>query len=366
MRRAEVVPIPLMEARVGRATQSYNPQGGLARCRWTSRRGILDGRFPGTGMSAPPLSHHEILGLVEPFARHGLRVDLVASERIARRLMFRPVEHPTDEPALDGLHETLQLESFGTGTCRLTRTLAIGSGLRATVQALGPDPGVLLRQVRAVDPGRLFRRGRGYVIAASFELYPTADGRAGALAVLVRGMARLDGGATLTMTLSPVRGVAADLTLEAAPGSAPRLPEDLFAVLGWDWARLIATREGWKTKLRLRGDNARRTARADQALARAAGHLVETLGEPPARFHERWHVARWGVFFRRALPVLMVLSVIGVALLLPRVPITERPGLVTLIFHVPIALIALSFSLQELSQFEIPPLPRRSTAQHWR
>lgn len=47
-----------------------------------------------------------------------------------------------------------------------------------------------------------------------------------------------------------------------------------------------------------------------------------------------------------ALPVLTVLSVIGVALVLPRVPITGRPGLVTVIFRVPIALIALTFALQ--------------------
>jgi len=64
--------------------------------------------------------------------------------------------------------------------------------------------------------------------------------------------------------------------------------------------------------------------------------------------------------------VLTVLSVIGVALVLPRFPLSEHPGLVTLIFHVPIALIALSFALQELSQFEIPPVPRRSAAPRWR
>jgi hypothetical protein len=317
-------------------------------------------------MSAPPLSHHEILELVGPYARQGLQVDLQASDRLGRRLLFRRIDHATDEPALAGLHETLQLESFGTGTCRLTRTLAIGSGLRATVQALGPDPAGLLEQVRAIEPARQFRRGRGYVIARSYELYPSADGRPGALAVLVRATVRLDDGPTLALTLSPVRGVAADLTLEAPPGAAPQWPEDLLAVLGWDWARLIATREGWKTKLRLRGGNAQRTARAEQALDRAAAHLVQTLAEPPARFHERWRAARWGVFARRALPVLTVLSVIGAALVLPRVPITERPGLVTVIFHVPIALIALSFSLQELSQFEIPPVPRRCAAPRWR
>jgi hypothetical protein len=317
-------------------------------------------------MSAPPLSHHEILDLVGPYARRGLQVDLQASDRLGRRLLFRRVDHATDEPALAGLHETLQLESFGTGTFRLTRTLATASGLKASVQVLGPEPGLLLEQVRALEPQRQFRCGPGYVLALSYDLYPRAAGGVDALAVLTRGVARLDDGFTLSLTLSAVRGVAADLTLEAPSGPRPPLPEDLLAVLGWDWARLIATRDGWKSKLRLRGDNARRTARAERALQRAAAHLVQTLGEPPPRFHERWLAARWGVFLRRGLPVLTVLSVIVAALVLPRVPIQERPGLVTLIFHVPTALIALSFSLQELTQFEIPPLPSASTATSWR
>ncbi len=317
-------------------------------------------------MSAPPLSHHEILQLVAPYARRGLQVDLPASDRLGRRLRFRRIEHATDLPALAGLGETLQLESFGTGTCRLTRTLTTADGLQATLQVIGPDPALLLEQVRAVEPPQQFRCGPGYVIALSYELYPIAAGNGTAEAVLIRGVARLDDGLTLTMSLSPVRGVAADVAIEPPTGTAPKWPEDLLAVLGWDWARLIVTREGWKTKLRLRGDKARRTARAVRALERAAAHLVRTLGEPPARFHERWIAARWVVFFRRALPVLTVLSIIGAVLLLPRVPITERPGLVTVIFHVPIALIALSFSLQELAQFEIPPVPRRSAATRWR
>ena len=51
--------------------------------------------------------------------------------------------------------------------------------------------------------------------------------------------------------------------------------------------------------------------------------------------------------------------------LLPREPFLRRPGLVTVIFQIPIALIALSFAVQEMAQFEIPPLPRRRTAPTW-
>jgi hypothetical protein len=34
--------------------------------------------------------------------------------------------------------------------------------------------------------------------------------------------------------------------------------------------------------------------------------------------------------------------------------------------YVPIAVLALSFTAQELSRFEIPPLPRRLRAAQWR
>ena len=68
----------------------------------------------------------------------------------------------------------------------------------------------------------------------------------------------------------PVKGVSAEFEL-AAPGLDERaLPQDLLAVLGWDWARLIRQKDGWKTKLRLRGQPDRRTRTAEQALQRLA------------------------------------------------------------------------------------------------
>jgi hypothetical protein len=72
------------------------------------------------------------------------------------------------------------------------------------------------------------------------------------------------------------------------------------------------------------------------------------------------------VALRRALPLLTVVGSMIAAPLLPREPILRKPGLVTLLFQIPIALIALSFAVQEMAQFEIPPLPRRSTATSWR
>lgn len=316
-------------------------------------------------MSAPPLTHHEILGLVGPFARAGRQVDLGATQRQERRIAFRPLDHPATD-GLPALRESLLLESFGTGTCRLTRTLArLDDGLRATVQVLGPDPELLYEQVQSVPASRQFSHGEGYAIARSYQLTATSAAVPSVDVVLERAEVRLDG-LRLGMSLSPVKGVAAELLLEPASAESWDLPQDLLAVLGWNWARMVESREGWRSKLRLRGGAARRTTGAERALEQVARHLALTLAEPPARFHERWRGARWRVALRRALPLLTVVGSMIAAPLLPREPILRKPGLVTLLFQIPIALIALSFAVQEMAQFEIPPLPRRSAAKSWR
>jgi hypothetical protein len=300
------------------------------------------------------------MGLVEPFSRAGLRVDLAASERSHRRLVFRPAAAacpPASEPACN---ETLQLESLGTGTCRLTLTRTAPDGLQATVVGLGSDLAALIAQIASVPASRQFRRGTGWQMSRSYHVSAQA-----APAVLTQGEVRLDG-LTLSLTVSLVRGVAGELQLTPAPGVVLEFPQDLLAVIGWNWARLIRSPAGWKSKLRMKGPTAGRTARAEAALERVASHLVRTLAEPPARFHERLLAARWGVVLRRGIPTLNVLLLLAVVLLMPRLDTHFGSGLWMLLYHVPTVLIALSFCLQELPQFEIPPLPRRSRAPSWR
>ncbi len=311
-------------------------------------------------MPAPPLTHHEILGLVEPFSQAGLRVDLSASERAQRRLVFKPVapaEAPATEPACT---EALQLESLGTGTCRLTLTRTAPCGLQATVVGMGSDLAALIAQIRTVSPSQQFLLGPGWTMARSYQV----GSQAGA-AALALGEIRLDA-LTLRLTVSMVRGVAGELALTPAPGVLLDLPQDLLAVIGWNWARLIRTPGGWKSKLRMKGPARSRTARAEAALDRAATHLARTLAEPPARFHDRLRAARWGVVLRRGIPTLNLLVLLAVVLLMPKLDTSFGSGLWMLLYHVPTVLIALSFCLQELPQFEIPPLPRRSRAPSWR
>ncbi len=315
-------------------------------------------------MPAPPLTHHEILELVAPFSRRGRHVDLAASNRIERRLRFKPAGAPEAlGPGGDRLaaaSDTLELYSFGTGTCRLTRTLNCADGLRARVEAVGSRPEALLAQIETVAIERLLQASPCCRIARSFDLDTGSGAMVLTEAVVLIGVLRM------TFTVSPVRGVAADITLVPAPGETLDLPEDLLAVLGWDWARLIRTKEGWRTKLRLRGDSARRTRRAELALERAALHLEQTLLQPPGAFHDRWRAARWGVVLRRAIPLLTFVALVGTVVGMPHIAAADGSELWMLLFQVPTALIALSFCLQELPQYEIPPLPRRSNASDWR
>ena len=160
-------------------------------------------------MPANPLTHHEILALVEPFTRHGRHVDLAASNRIERRLAFKPIDHPAEAaasnrleraPAADaheaggtaagapapgvdavgaltgsaGLRETLELENPEPGLFRLTRVLMRPGGLEARLETEGPHPDELLGRVESVAAQRQFRLGPGFLIAHSHRLEASA------------------------------------------------------------------------------------------------------------------------------------------------------------------------------------------------
>jgi len=315
-----------------------------------------------------PLTHHEILELVAPLARQGRHVDLAASDRLARRLVFKPVEYP-GEAGAPGIRETLELDSLGTGTCVLTRRLTRDDAPPATLTAMGTHPGRLFDQLAAVPPQLHFGRGSGYSLSRCYSLEPGQGGSTGGAPVtqliMTKGVAQVDG-LGITLGVPSTRGVSADIRLTPTPGDIVDLPEDLLAVLGWDWARLIRGTDGWKTKRRLRGGPIARTRSAERALDTVAAHLARTLAKPTARFHDDWALARWGVFARRAIPLLTLVLLLVIIGAIPHVFGSRRPAMFMLAFHVPTALIALSFCLQELPQYEIPPLPRPLRLKQWR
>lgn len=308
-----------------------------------------------------PLSHHEIIGLVAPFARCGRHLDLAASDRLQRRLAFKPVEHGGDGNAagLPAFHEQLQLELPDRDSCRLTRTLTLPGGLAAVLVAEGDEPGPLLAAVQAVPPSRQLQQVAGQWVAFSHRVTPAT----GAL-VLTHAAAR-PAGLLLQMKVSRVPGIAAELTLGAPAGVDFTLPEDLLAVLGLPWSRLDRAAGQWRASLQLRGDQARRTVDAELRFARSVEHLAHTLAGTPAQFHQRFLRQRWAVALRRATPALVALGLIIAALLVPRLDLGSDSVLRMLIFNSPPLLLVWMFSMREMPRLEIPPLPRRPALPGW-
>lgn len=320
----------------------------------------------GSGMVTPPLTHHEILVLVAPFTTRGRHVDLAASNRAERRLVFKLIHHAAQADGSPELNETLVLEN-GTGNeFRLTRRLSLPSGLEATLYTEGQDPGELLARIETISLRRQIRWQPGFVIAEHHRLdasTPAGRDAAATLMILTHATAQV-GALTVELTLPALSGIPAELELKMA---TERLawPEDLLAVLGWSWARLIRAGGGWKCSLRVRGKSEARSRDAEQKFERTAAHLVETLAEPPRRFHERWSARRWGVTVRRAIPLVVTVGLIGTAAAVPSMGLSEDSLWRMVVFQSPPLLLVLVFCFRELPQIEIPPWPRGLSQSHW-
>ncbi len=312
-------------------------------------------------MPLPPLSHHEIVALVEPFVRAGRQVDLAASQRLERRIAFRPREHAADGER-PPLRETLQLQSHEGGRFTLTRMLGAPDGQTAELVAQGDDAGALLARVDAVAPAAQWRCGPGWRLAFGHQLAAPTRLAPVVAPQLVRASARV-GPLAFTVRVSTVRGIAAEIELPEHAAFTP--PEDLFAVLGWSWTPLRRVRQGWQGALLLRGHGAARTADAEAKLERTVRHLAATLAEPPARFHERHRAARWAVVLRRLIPLFATAALVAGAAGVSQLQMAQNSVWRMLIFHAPPLLLAALFCLRELPRFEFPPLPRRLAAPAW-
>jgi hypothetical protein len=313
------------------------------------------------GHAMQPLTHHEIMALVGPFTARGRHVDLAASDRAARKLVFKAVEHAAPDGQL--LTETLLLEPFGDTQHRLTRELRHPGGLQASLRGVGPRLDELLAGIEAVPPASQFRLADGWSLALS-ERLAAGSGGAQSQRVLLQGVAQV-GALTLTLAVPAVPGVSGEVTFTTPQPQALVLPQDLLAVLGWDWARLLTERQGWRSRVKLTRKEPARSADALAKLERVAAHLATTLAAPPQRFHERHWRARWGVVLRRSIPVLTLVMLALGLYVLSRFAVGQETGAWVLLIHVPTLMLAISFRMQELAQFEIPPLPRRLAATAW-
>jgi len=319
-------------------------------------------------MAAPPLTHHDILALVAPFVRRGRQVDLRACDRIERRVAFKPIQHEAQGDGLPELCEIVLLDKLGTDSFRLTRELQLTDGLKASLDILGSEPEMLLQQMDAVPLAQHFRVGEGFLMVRDYAIRlpdaATTPVRLNLPLRLTEAVLQVPG-LKLTMRLPATPGISANLELSAGGGAALTLPDDLLAVLGWNWSRLVRQSTGWQARLRISGRNPQRTRHAEQALERAATHLARTMQAAPDQFHDRHLLARWRVMLRRAIPILTPICTGVAVLVMPVFEFREHPGMWIVLSQIPTLLIALSFTTQDLARFEIPPWPRRSSATHW-
>jgi hypothetical protein len=311
-------------------------------------------------MTMQPLTHHEILGLVEPFTRQGRHVDLAASNRLERRLVFKPIEY-ADAP---GMRETLQLENPEANTLRLTRILTLDCGLQATLETEGEQAAELLLRIESVARQRQLQSGVGFMVAQSYRLQ-AGQGSPESRMVLTQGTAQV-GGLMVILKAETVKGYASEFELVAKTGDSIELPEDLLAVLGREWSCIERVRERWSGKLMVRGAEPTRSRSTEQYLQRMVNHLAQTLAESPRRFHDRLFWARWGVTGRRAIPLVGAIALTAGAAAVPYLSFAQESLARMLIFNAPPLLMAMFFCMKEMPRLEIPPLPRALRAPTWR
>jgi hypothetical protein len=309
-----------------------------------------------------PLTHHQILGLVAPFTRAGLQVDLAASQRLQRRLAFRPLQHAAVDGGHPALTETWWLDAADDSRHKLSRVLTGPDGLDATLDAEGTDAAALLNRLAAVPLQRQWHQGPGWTMALSHTATGAPDAPAGGLQ-LNRAAVQLPG-FRLRWTPPPVHSRLAELRLAAA-GDGVQLPEDLLAVLGHPWTRLTPLDGAWMAHLRQRGTGLAAFARAEQRLLRTAEHLARTLAAPPAQFHARHRLARWRVAGRRAVPALLSLGLVAGAAAVPQISLAPESVMRMLILNAPPLLLIGFFCLREVPRIEIPPLPRALRQLAW-
>lgn len=322
--------------------------------------------------SAPPLSHHALLDLVAPFVPDGWRLDLAATDRAARRVVFQAQQLAAGD-GVPALRVDLRLEPDEAHDWRLVRetrlavppSAALGA-LVARAEALGDRVDDLWRRVGRVDAARQWPALEGTLaVALSFRVLAAAGQPR---VVLREAEALLATGLRWHMTVSGVGGYPAEFTLMPVPGApAPprRLPDDLMTVRHRAWQRLMPVRQGWQGSVALRGEGTARSADAEARLREGLQHLAQTLAEPPARFHARHRAARWAEALRRTGPVAVGLAVVALALWLGRDSQGNASALGALANLVPPLLMGLFFMRREMPRLELPRPPRRLRPDDW-
>ncbi|MFK7967231.1 MAG: hypothetical protein AB8C46_25005 [Burkholderiaceae bacterium] len=319
----------------------------------------------------PALTHHDIMGLVAPFAAAGYKVDLAGSDRSARVLKFVPLEHAAGEVAEFAVRETLILDVSLAGLSQLTRQLlALPEGDAvvplATCETFGGVPAQLLDRLTIVPLARHFTAVGNIVVSRDYEVTMTVNDE---------GQEANEPVALLVGAHIECHGVQVKFTCEfddplkvelspALPGKL-RVPQDILAVLGKSWRAAYDYGDHWRSTIRINRHEPTRSQEAEQRINEAVRHLDQTLTESPAAFHRQHRPGRWRAMFRRAIPLGGCAALIGGAMLVGKLPIGDGSIAQMLLFHAPPLLLIGLFLFRELPRFEIPPIPRKLRYSQW-
>ncbi|MEE4362231.1 MAG: hypothetical protein V2I63_12000 [Pseudomonadales bacterium] len=260
-------------------------------------------------MARAPLSHHSILALVAPLTRIGRRVDLEASDRMARRIAFRTVEHGSADTGERVIRERLILDCAASEGFVVERSLDDGQGLCSRDEIRAPSVDGVARWLASSDPRDRFPEHGGIPTAESVHLGVDDQGHAAGAACL-RAARALVRGLDLRLDTDTVPPEVVRFTLTPEPGSSITwLPSDLLALLGRRWRRLEHDGRRWRASYRSTRSEAARAADLRACFARTVVHLDQVLGAPPTDFHARFAPLRWRVAARRALPLALCVAV---------------------------------------------------------
>ena len=359
-----------------------------------------------------PLTHHDILRLAAPLVRRGRRVDLGASDRAGRRILFAP---ETGETA-DGraVATVWSLQDLDDGAIEICRAAAVEDGRVATFAARpasAEDLDGALATADAVPVARQLRASGAALAALDHVLEPAdpdADPRRGPVGtrLALRSATVLAGPLRLLVDASPGMGMPADVRLAVAdagqtrarpelasgarlPGREPAaraavaalgtrrrvagrersvaeatalldaVPDDLLAVAGPGWRVLRGVGDSRRAGLAGLGGGARRSERVEAAIDALLPALDDYVTGPVA-WHERHAARRRRVWLARLKPVMTLGAIFAVMpiawLAVNRGGVELHPLALGLTPLMMVAIIAMS--AREVPVMEIPAWPR--------
>lgn len=315
-------------------------------------------------MPVAPLTHHEIMALVEPFARRGYHVDLAATNRQERRIAFKAIDHsPTSDRR--NVKEELHLQCGKPQIFSLQRRLTVPPAISAVVEVTGPSVSDLLERMSQVPLDRAFFTSGGAQLAESHFIETSGSVFMDIERMTLSSAAALAGGLKIRLAMPNVARYAAEIELTPLSTSISELPDDLLAVLGRNFGILDRTDKGWKAQIRMPGRQPDRSRRAEKTFRMAVTHIATTLGQPPEQFHVAHKSARWRASMRRVVPLLVCSVMLALAASISKFGIEPNSSMQLLLFNIPGLLLLTVFGLRELPRLELPRIPRPLGAHAW-